>query len=97
MAEHILTYAVFQTLPARGAKGGTYQSDMVTDPASMPLLLTASLRRRSSQAAAVAGRAEPHDGRGVQVRLCRYRFPPSGDLGHRGVRGAVGLGYRFTV
>jgi hypothetical protein len=32
-----------------------------------------------------------------QVRFCRGLFPPTGDLGSRGVRGAVGLGYRFTV
>jgi hypothetical protein len=29
-----------------------------------------------------------------QVRCCRYRFPPTGELGYRGFRGAVGLGYR---
>ena len=32
-----------------------------------------------------------------QVRFCRDRFSASGDLGYRGVRGAVGLGYKFTV
>jgi hypothetical protein len=32
-----------------------------------------------------------------EVRLCRYRLSLTGDLGFRGVRGAVGLGYRFTV
>jgi hypothetical protein len=29
----------------------------------------------------------------LQVRLCR----DLGDLGYRGIRGVVGLGYRFTV
>jgi hypothetical protein len=29
--------------------------------------------------------------------FCRYRFPPTGGLGYRGIRGAVGLGNRFTV
>jgi hypothetical protein len=33
----------------------------------------------------------------VQVRLCRYRFSPSKELEHSGIRGAVGSGYRFTV
>jgi hypothetical protein len=33
----------------------------------------------------------------AQVRLRRGRFSLTGDLGHRGIRGAVGLGYRFTV
>jgi hypothetical protein len=33
----------------------------------------------------------------TQVRFCRDRFSPHGDLGHRGFWGAVGLGYRFTV
>jgi hypothetical protein len=32
-----------------------------------------------------------------ELRLCRDRFPPTGDLGYRRIRGAVGLGYRFTV
>jgi dynein heavy chain len=32
-----------------------------------------------------------------QVRFCRYRFSPTGELGYSGIRGAVGLGYRFTV
>jgi hypothetical protein len=32
-----------------------------------------------------------------QVRLRRGRFSPPADLGYRGTRGAVGLGYRFTV
>ena len=31
--------------------------------------------------------------RGVQVRFCRYRFCPTGELKYRG---AVGLGYRST-
>jgi hypothetical protein len=34
----------------------------------------------------------------LQVRLCRFTgVSPTGDLGYRGVRGAVGLGHRFTV
>jgi hypothetical protein len=33
-----------------------------------------------------------------QVRFCRYRFSPTGDLGYRGIRGAEGwLGYRLAV
>jgi hypothetical protein len=31
-----------------------------------------------------------------QVRLCRYRFSPPASR-NSGIRGAVGLGYRFTV
>jgi hypothetical protein len=31
------------------------------------------------------------------VRLCRYRFSPTGDLGYSGIRGAEGLRYRVTV
>ena len=30
----------------------------------------------------------------MQVRFCRDRFFPTGELGYRGVRGAVGLRYR---
>jgi hypothetical protein len=41
--------------------------------------------------------ADRHDWVGEQVRCCRYRLPPSGDLGYSGARGAVGLGYRSTV
>jgi hypothetical protein len=26
----------------------------------------------------------------VQVRFCRYRFSPTGELGYRGIRGAEG-------
>jgi hypothetical protein len=33
----------------------------------------------------------------LQVRLCGDRFPPTGDLGYRGIGCAVGLGCRFTV
>jgi hypothetical protein len=33
----------------------------------------------------------------MQVRFCRYRFSPNGELGYSGIRGAVGLGYRSTV
>ena len=33
----------------------------------------------------------------TQVRLCRHRVFPTGDVGYRGISGAVGLGYRFTV
>jgi hypothetical protein len=32
-----------------------------------------------------------------QVRLCRYRFFATGDLGYRGTKGAVGLGHRSTL
>jgi hypothetical protein len=32
-----------------------------------------------------------------QVRFCRDRFSATGELGCSGIRGAVGLGYRFTV
>jgi hypothetical protein len=31
------------------------------------------------------------------VRFRRYRFSPTGELGYSGIRGAVGLEYRFTV
>ena len=31
------------------------------------------------------------------VRFRRDRFSPTGELGYSGIRGAVGLGYRFTV
>ena len=43
-----------------------------------------------------AGVAEAGRG-GGEVRWCRDRSSPTGDLGNRGVRGAVGLGYRFTA
>ena len=33
----------------------------------------------------------------LQVRPCRHRSSLPVDLGYRGVRGAVGLGYRFTA
>ena len=33
----------------------------------------------------------------TQVRFCRDRFSPTGELGYSGIRGAVGSGYRFTV
>jgi hypothetical protein len=32
-----------------------------------------------------------------EVSFCRDRFSPTGELGCSGIRGAVGLGYRFTV
>jgi hypothetical protein len=31
------------------------------------------------------------------VRFCQHRFSPTGELGYSGIRGAVGLGYRFPV
>jgi hypothetical protein len=34
---------------------------------------------------------------GPKVRLLSLPVLPTGDLGYRGVRGVVGLGYRFTV
>ena len=33
----------------------------------------------------------------AQVGFRRYRFSPTGDFGYRGLRGAEGLGYRFTL
>jgi hypothetical protein len=35
--------------------------------------------------------------RGAQVRFCRCRVTPTGELGYSGIRGAVGLGYRSTA
>jgi hypothetical protein len=42
-------------------------------------------------------RAVPALDAAAQVRFCRYRFSSTGELGYRGTRGAVGLGYRSTV
>jgi hypothetical protein len=44
-----------------------------------------------------AGAATSAARRPAGESFCRHRFLPTGDLGYRGVRGAVGLGYRFTV
>jgi hypothetical protein len=58
---------------------------------SMPtLLLLPALQQEALDCAAALLAA-------AQVRFCRDRFSPTGELGCRGVRGAVGLGYRFTV
>jgi hypothetical protein len=59
--------------------------------------LAATVLKRLKLASAAAEVRPPRAaGTQAQVRFCRCRFSATGDLGYRGIRGAVGLGYRFT-
>jgi hypothetical protein len=55
--------------------------------------LLQAARKAERRHAAELEAAETYD---VEVRFS-CRFSPTGDLGYRRIRGAVGLGYRFTV
>jgi hypothetical protein len=54
----------------------------------------AALEREAAAADAARAAARTAATASLQVRLCSDRFPLTGDLGYRG---AVGIGYRFTV
>jgi hypothetical protein len=45
----------------------------------------------------LTARGEAVEASMTQVRFCRDRFSATGELGYSGIRGAAGLGYRFTV